>query len=84
MSIPTRFNVITPSKEYINQSNFTFSYGTDINNRLEWKNSFQEMFDFLSKEDKEKFCPWVFEKEFVIEPLYTESKIILTEKDFIL
>jgi hypothetical protein len=42
MSIPTRFNVITPNKTYNNQSMFTISYGRDLNDRNVWKERFQE------------------------------------------
>jgi len=82
MSIPTRFNVITNDKTYKNQSMFTLSYGTDTSDREIWKNRFQEYFNYLSKEKKEKRCPWIFDK-FIIEIVHHED-IIFTEKDFTL
>jgi hypothetical protein len=79
MSIPTRFNVITPNKTYNNQSMFTISYGRDLNDRNVWKERFQEYFDCSSNEQKENYCPWYFEEDFMIE---ISPDITLFKKEF--
>jgi|LakMenE18May11ns_1017448.scaffolds.fasta_scaffold8141990_2 hypothetical protein len=79
MSIPTRFNVLTPTNTYKNQSMFTISYGQDLKDRNVWKERFQECFNDMSVENKQRFCPWYFEEDFIIE---ISPDISFFKKDF--